>query len=370
MTAQKTEIVKEGTTECLVFKKKVYGRGPGSRGVKPFYNPSMELNRDLSIVVNQWFIHKCKKRAYLLDGLGASGIRGIRFAKELDGDFEVTINDWDPQSFSLIKKNLEFNKLKNVIVSKKNLNVLLSENKYHYIDIDPFGSPVYFVDSAVRSVHNNGIIAFTATDTAPLCGVFPKVCIRRYGARPFHSYIMHEIGLRILIGFICREAAKYDKGIEPIIGYSTDHYFRIYVMIKSGKKYANKSMENFTVINPKEFFSGDNKHDIGPLWLGELHNKTAVKEIRTLLFKKELNTKNSLWKLLSVFEEEANAPPFFYTTDNLASFLKIAAPKMEKIFEKLTSKGYSVVKTHFSPTGFKTNAPINEIKKVFKENMV
>jgi len=369
MNIQKTEIIKEGKTEILVFKKKGSKRGPSSKDKEPFYNPSMELNRDLSVIVNQWFVNSSKKHVHLLDGLAASGIRGIRFLNEIDGDFDVTINDWNQQAFSLIKKNIELNKQKKDIASNKNLNVLLSENKYHYIDIDPFGSPIYFVDSAVRSVYNNGIIACTATDTASLCGVYPKVCLRRYGAQPFHSYMMHEIGLRILLGVICREAAKYDKGIEPIISYSTDHYFRVYVQLKKGKKYADKSMEDFSVIDPKEIalFSDNIKHNVGPLWLGKLHNKKAVKEIRTQLFEKELNSKHPLWKLLSLFEEEANAPPFFHTTNDIASFLKIPTPEMKNIFEKLTSKDFTAVRTHFSPTGFKTNAPIDEIKEVFKE---
>ena len=62
-------------------------------------------------------------------------------------------------------------------------------------------SPVGFIDSALRSIKNGGIIACTATDTATLCGVYPKVCIRRYGAIPFHSVVMKEIGLRILTWF-------------------------------------------------------------------------------------------------------------------------------------------------------------------------
>ncbi|UCD12907.1 MAG: tRNA (guanine(10)-N(2))-dimethyltransferase [Thermoplasmatales archaeon] len=370
MKKQEIDIVKEGTTKCFVFKNKDSSKGPGSKEGKPFYNPSMELNRDLSIVVNQWFINKCKKPVRLLDGLAATGIRGLRFANEINGEFDVTINDWNEQAFFLIKKNLELNKLEKVIASNKNLNVLLSEKKYDYIDIDPFGSPAPFIDSAVRSVYNNGIIACTSTDTATLCGIYPNVCFRRYGARPFHSFVMHETGLRVLLGFICREASKHDKSMEPIISYSTDHYFRVYVRIRNGKRYANESMENFSVISPKEFFPSNKEQDIGPLWRGKLHNKTTVKEIRTLLFKKKLNTKNSLWKLLSIFEEEANAPPFFYTTDNFASRLKMATPKMNKIFEKLKSKGYSVVRTHFSPTGFKTNASLGEITKVFKEDVV
>ena len=74
-----------------------------------------------------------------------------------------------------------------MVATNKNLNVLLSENRFDYIDIDPFGSPVGFVDSAMRSIKNGGVVACTATDTAALCGVYPRVCQRRYGAIPFHN---------------------------------------------------------------------------------------------------------------------------------------------------------------------------------------
>jgi len=195
---QNVECITEGKTEVLVFKDKLTKKGPGSKNKVPFYNPTMELNRDLSILINQWLVNNNEKPMHILDGLAASGIRGIRLANELEGDFDVTINDWSEDAYALIKKNLERCGLKNVVASNRNLNTLLSEERFHYIDVDPFGSPVYFIDSAIRGIYNNGIIACTATDTATLCGVYPKVCLRRYGVRSFHSLVMHEIGLRIL----------------------------------------------------------------------------------------------------------------------------------------------------------------------------
>ena len=112
MNVQKTEIIKEGTTKVFVFKKKASKKGPSSKDKDPFYNPSMEQNRDLSIVVNQWLINNCKKQLHLLDGLAASGIRGMRLANELVGNFDVTINDYKEEAFQLIKKNISHNKLK------------------------------------------------------------------------------------------------------------------------------------------------------------------------------------------------------------------------------------------------------------------
>ena len=40
------------------------------------------------------------------------------------------------------------------------------------IDLDPYGSPSIFLDSAIRSVKNGGLLLVTATDAGPLCGSF------------------------------------------------------------------------------------------------------------------------------------------------------------------------------------------------------
>jgi len=361
------ESITEGKTDVLVYKTKIEKKGPGAKSKLPFYNPSMELNRDFSVLVCQWLINISKKHISILDGLAASGIRGLRLATELSGDFEVYINDWDENAYDLIKKNIEKLKLENVNVSNCNLNSLLIEKKFNYIDIDPFGSPAYFVDNAVQSISHEGVIACTATDTATLCGIYPKVCFRRYAAIPYHFEVMKELGLRILIGFICREAGKYDKGIKPILSYSTDHYFRIYVQIINTVKAANESMSYYQPIKSGERIGyGKTKKIIGPIWTGKLHSKKILGELRTILFEKQLKTKNSLWKLIDLLEEEADSPMFFYTADNLASILKKSQPKMKTMFEKLKKKGYEVTRTHFNVKGFKTNAALTEIEKMFK----
>ncbi len=367
MTNGQTDLIKEGTTELLVYKKKESSKGPSARGQMPFYNPSMELNRDVSLLVNQWFLNTSNKHVHILDGLAASGIRGIRFAHELTGDFEVTVNDWNDESFSLIQQNIKKNSLQNITVFQRDLNALLSERRYDSIDIDPFGSPIYFLDAAVRSVYNQGVISCTATDTAALCGVFPRVCHRRYSAWPLHSPCMHEIGLRILLGCLCREAAKYDRGIEPLLCYTTDHYLRIYVQIINGKTAANRSIAQFSSLLSKDIpLSSEKTALVGPLWLGTLQKKPVVQEIRALISTKTLNTVPHLKKLLILLEEEADAPPFFYTTNDLSSLLKQSPPALNRLFDHLWNKGFVITRTHCTPTGFKTDAPLEIITEVFK----
>ena len=46
------ETITEGITEILTYIKKKTKKGPSKKGNYPFYNPSMELNRDISIALN------------------------------------------------------------------------------------------------------------------------------------------------------------------------------------------------------------------------------------------------------------------------------------------------------------------------------
>lgn len=367
MTESSASLIKEGTTELFVYPSKTSAKGPSIRQKTPFYNPSMQLNRDVSILVNQWMLHTTTKHVHILDGLAASGARGIRLASELTGDFEVTINDWNDQSVALIQQNIQRLMLQNVSVFQRDLGSLLKERRFHSIDIDPFGSPIYFFNDAVQSVYNKGIIACTATDTAALCGVFPRVCYRRYAAWPLHGPSMHEIGLRILLGCLCREAAQYDRGIDPLLCYSTDHYLRLYVRVINGKKAADASMKHFHSIPATCVpLSKENQVSVGPLWMGNLQNKMLLQEIRTIASTKQLHTKPSLWKLLFLLEDEVDAPAFFYTTNDLASLLKVSPPPLAVLFDRLRAKGFLATRTHCTPTGFKTNAPLDVITEVFK----
>jgi tRNA (guanine26-N2/guanine27-N2)-dimethyltransferase len=126
-------------------------------------------------------------------------------------------------------------------------------------------------------------------------------------------------------------------------------------------------MRHYSSIPSKEVpLSQETSTFVGPLWLGDIQKKSAIQEIRTLASTTMLNTKHQIWKLLDLLEEEADAPPFFYTTNDLSSFLKQSPPTMEHIFERLRNKGFVVTKTHCTPTGFKTNAPLDVITEVFK----
>lgn len=366
-TSIRYQQITEGSTVLFVPKQQNKDKGPGKKQGFPFYNPAMELNRDVSIAMVQWLLSTSERKHFsLLDGLAATGLRGIRFSNELTGSFDVTINDWSEESFLVIKKNVKEKSLDNVMCKNQNLNALLLEEKFDYIDVDPFGSPVSFIDSAMKSIRHHGIIAVSATDTAGLCGVYPKVCLRRYAAHPLHGPIMHEVGLRILLGFVAREAAKHEVGIQPILSYKTDHYMRLYVQVHRNVPSANETAHLIQPIPKKDVYPfKDEKGFIGPLWTGSLHTKEIVSTLKRITEEKVLGTKKKIMKLFTLFEEESESPLFYYTTNELGSFLRCSPPKLADLWETFQQHDMPIFRTQFDPTGFKTSASFDEVKTLF-----
>lgn len=366
-TSIRYQQITEGSTVLFVPEQQNKDKGPGKKQGLPFYNPAMELNRDVSIAVVQWLLSTSERKHFsLLDGLAATGIRGIRFSNELSGSFDVTINDWSEESFLVIKKNVKEKSLDNVKCTNQNLNAVLLKEKFDYIDVDPFGSPVSFIDNAMKSIRHHGIIAVSATDTAGLCGVYPKVCLRRYAAHPLHGPIMHEVGLRILLGFVAREAAKHEMGIQPILSYKTDHYMRLYVQVHRNVPSANETAYLIQPIPKKEVYPfKDGKGFIGPLWTGSLHTKEIVTTLMSSSEEKTLGTKKKMLKLFTLFEEESESPLFYYTTNELGSLLRCSPPKLADLWETFQQYSIPIFRTQFDPTGFKTPASFDEVKTLF-----
>jgi tRNA (guanine26-N2/guanine27-N2)-dimethyltransferase len=357
----------EGTTELLVpeaFCKK----GPGTRTGEVFYNRQMEFGRDVSVMFGRAVF---KEGDRILDGLAASGARGLRLANETGVRADFTLNDRNLTAAVLMKENASANSLSHVRVVCKDLRNLLTEEQFDYIDIDPFGTPVDFVNSAVQSCRNKGTIAITATDTAPLYGTYPRTSLRRYGALSARSPFAHETGLRILVGFLVREAARHDRACEPLLCYHTDHYFRCYVRIVNGAARADAAIKKLgfahfdkSSLERSVLSERSDKTDAGPMWTGPLLSRELLGNMAAT---KDLGTSVRCEKYLNLWKEEASAPMLFYKLDELAKRTKHSPPKLPLMVEKLTENGFKASRTHFDPKGLKTDACIDDLLRLYKE---
>jgi len=73
--------------------------------------------------------------------------------------------------------------------------------------------------------------------------------------------------------------------------------------------------------------------------------------------------------LLSTLQREADLPPFFVTTDDLAAREHGSPPKLGVFLEALRDAGHRAERTHFHPRGVRTDAPFGIILSAFRERM-
>lgn len=350
-----------------------------------FYNPHMELNRDLSILAIQVFQKEQDREINICDLFGGSGIRGVRYKNEIDGIGEVSINDISETANHYERHNIELNGLNDVHVYQHDASMFLrmKRGEFDVIDIDPFGTPSPFIDSAGYCARRNSLMCVTATDTSALCGTYEEPCIRKYNSKPYKSEYCHETGIRILAGFVALTLSKYAKLIEVKMSHSTEHYMRLYLEIKKGSKRTDESLKNIGYISHCKNclhrqthtglagpidetcpVCGEKMVQAGPLWLGRIQDKEFIQKMIEEAGNKKINSEKEALKLLNKCLVESEAPATFYDVHSICKSLKISAPKFELILERLEDEGYEAIKTHYNPLGIKSDAGIENIKNI------
>lgn len=340
-----------------------------SKDLEVFYNPVMKLNRDVSIAL----LKAVKKKELIIaDILAGTGVRSIRFLKELPKNTirHILINDIQPGK---IEQHLAINKLQEdprIVVTHTDANkALRAMRPPHYIDIDPYGSPNPFLDNALQRILPGGIVAVTATDTAPLAGTYPKACRRKYWAEPLRNEFMHEVALRILARKVQLVAAQYEKAAIPIVSYWHQHYYRLFFRMERGKSKADALLKQHQYfLHCQECFRNTYAHEketccnkpmqwAGPLFIGNLQELPLLKKMKS-----EDEGVMSLLYLLR--EEYAIDAPGFFDIHAMCRRWKIKSiPKFSEIMEKIGKKA-GVARVHTNPYGLKTTLSEKEMKRI------
>ncbi|KAI9529128.1 hypothetical protein NQZ68_013435 [Dissostichus eleginoides] len=142
---------------------------------------------------------KCERGLRVLEGLSASGLRSVRFALEVPGLKSVTANDFSSKAAALIARNAEYNGVQHLLsASCRDASMLMYEmrgrkDRYDVIDLDPYGSPSAFLDAAVQSVGEGGLLCVTCTDMAVMAGNNTETCYSKYGSVSIKAKYCHEM---------------------------------------------------------------------------------------------------------------------------------------------------------------------------------
>ncbi len=350
-----------------------------------FYNTEMMTNRDISVACLAAMQDRFDKELDICDALAASGIRGLRYLDEIPEVNHAILNDMNPAAADNIRTNLELNDIDTdrVTVTTADANLMLTENyrQIDYVDIDPFGSPVPYLDSAARALFRESCLGVTATDLAPLFGSYRKVCERRYGSIPLKNTFSHETGLRILLKTVFETLSRYDYAFEPLLCQYERHYYRVFGRVRESKKSCNRARDNigylqfcracgwrdFAALNEliqqcphceQSLFTA------GPLWTGTFANEAFTSDVHDWLMDRNYTDAADLVELV---QNECSIQTPFYDTHELGSVMNTEAPRKQDLIDVLQEQGYRATETHFTPKGVRTDAPLETIRTVVQD---
>jgi tRNA (guanine26-N2/guanine27-N2)-dimethyltransferase len=339
-----------------------------------FYNTQMRFCRSMSSLA----VGAIKDKLELIDAFCATGIRGIRYAKENPNVEAITFLDIEKSAINAAKKNAKANELK-VDFLHGNISQMAFESSADFLEIDPFGTPSPYLLDGFRFFNpkKTAYLSATATDVAVLCGGKTAACLKNYHSYPLNNGFTHETGLRIMIKRIAEVAAEFNMGIEPLISFSDKHYLKTIVKVRRSADLADMSMRSLGHIFycDKCGFRGFGQFPegtcqkcqsktkfAGPLWLGELHQKAFLKRMRKLNDKREYADREEISAMLTMLEDEVGMPPYYYNIHKIVKLRgKGVIPKMDLILERIRKRGFKVTRTHFSKVSIKTDAPYEEI---------
>src|SRR5487761_535625 len=362
-----------------------------------FFNPKGKLVRDVSLVCYQTFGELESRDLTFADALSGTGARGIRVANEINYFAKVFLNDTNSKALRFSRKSADLNGVtkKCVFSQSEACSFLLSreENageRFDCVDIDPFGTPSDFVDCGIRAVKDKGVLSVTATDSAVLCGVYPKVAVRKYLGLPLRTDYCHEVGMRLLFGLLALTAMRLEVGIRPLFCHHDMHYFRAYCEVNVGNSYSRENEKEVgfvlhcfvcgyrTMLSRDEFFHvNSSKSTIGDVTTcpscgrgtPERRGRLAVGgpcwtgKIQSTEFVSRCASKSDL----SLFHTQELDIPLYYDLTAISQKLGMRTPKIADVIQALKSTGHLASRTRLNLNAVRTDAKIETLLSIVRE---
>lgn len=265
-----------------------------------------------------------------------------------------------------------------------------------------------FLDGAVQSLAEGGLLLVTATDMAILAGNNAESCYAKYGSVPLKTKACHEQALRILLRCIESHATRYGRYIKPLLSISADFYIRVFVRIYTSPLQCKMSSSKQSMFfqctgcstytlqplgilkpnpsekNPDQFKyalpvvpsvserceqCNSRYHMGGPIWTAPIHDFEFVERLYELIQTepyKNLETNPRIYGMLSVVREELPDVPLYYTLDHLCCVLKLQCIQIIKLRSAILHAGYKVSFSHACKTSIKTNAPAKVVWDILR----
>jgi len=403
-------------------------RGPAKRTGPGFLNPAMAPARTRSVLLlndaleHDWLVNG-NKSIRVLDALCATGVRIRRWRNEIpalsQNRLRITANDldefalnWAQQSHSThpphqpIEHEPEddrYGKTSNQVFvngldfRQMDARIAMLETGYQWIDLDPFGSPVQFLDAALQGLSRTGVLEITATDTAALTGSSASSQARRYGAKGIVDVYAHDDAVRLLLATVATSAARLDKTVIPLLALFDGHHVRVSCLIKTSREKASRVGENigwrireddvpYRFVQhptPEQVKRGSGPMWTGPLWSKEIAGRMTVEKALELCQPSSAELESlrqsglewsdddveystrELKRSVRYISDAADLMSREHLLLNLDALPKWAgvggAPKLEKLIASLVDAGYAAARLPDLEPLMVTDAPFQTV---------
>ncbi|MDG7048259.1 MAG: hypothetical protein JRN61_04745 [Nitrososphaerota archaeon] len=371
------ELIKEGATSFYAPLGSSQGKGPVTEPV--FFNPVGRMARDIFIICLSAFSELVGSRDLsFAEAFTGTGVKGIRLAMEGNGYSKFFMNDLNDAAVNVVGNNARLNGIEGkVVISGRDVYSFLQSIRdmggVDALDIDPFGSPAPFIESAIRATKNGGLVSFTATDTAVLSGVHAAAAEKKYGIKAFRGQCHRETSARALASAVMISGARLDVATKPLFFHVYKHYIRGYFLAIRSAATATSLVESFghlsycscgymtseeAAICPQCFRP---LKKAGPYYLGPLFDLDFLRRASAFSARS--------FPRIRLFETALNdiqLPPYFYRLPSITDDMGIPTPARLKVISMLQKAGFLASEPSFDPQGIRTNAPFPIIKAIIE----
>ncbi|XP_014668168.1 PREDICTED: TRMT1-like protein [Priapulus caudatus] len=219
-----------------------------------------------------------------------------------------------------------------VEVVHSDINVLLHQRGFDFVHLDPYGSPVYYLDAAFRNIRNDGVLTITATDVSALYGKCPQVTLRSYSGTSMKNEYTKELAARLILAAVVRAAARCNKGVKVLVTAAAEHFIFTAVHVYRGTTFADQCLSKIQKVlhcqmceertfiprSPaplekpcsllsckcSEEITGRTAVVVGPVWSGDLYDESFLNAMLDETRRMKLND-GRLISMLQTMRSEA-----------------------------------------------------------------
>ncbi|ESA36165.1 hypothetical protein N836_08430 [Leptolyngbya sp. Heron Island J] len=349
-------------------------KGMATGTATAFYRSTSQIGRDLAVLAAAIYRQQ-HGRLRVIDAMTGCGVRPLRYHLEAGAEW-VWANEGNPDLQAVLSANLHQGMAPDTYrITHQDANQLFfscaqQQDYYDLIDIDSFGSPTPFVNTALWAIKFGGLLYLTSTDGRTTSGHALERSVQMYGACARSHPAVHEQGLRLLIGCAAKQAATRGFHIEPVFSIFNGSIHRVMVRVVTGswqdKHYGFlaycHSCGQFRTADWRQLgqlgceVCGTAPVVSGPMWLGPLHDAAYIAQMAALAH--QWRWPQRLQRLLAIMGEETAMPPYYYPLAEIGRRGQMDVPARDRLIRRICDRSYRATRTHLDSQAIKTNAPL------------